>query len=60
MAYNTELLKAAGISKPATTWDELTQQAKQLTKGDQYGLAIAYKDNFDPWKFAWQHVDPGR
>ncbi|WP_433291924.1 ABC transporter substrate-binding protein [Actinoplanes sp. CA-030573] len=53
MAYNTELLKAAGISKPATTWDELTQQAKQLTKGDQYGLAVAYKDNFDPWKFVW-------
>lgn len=53
MAYNTEILKAAGIDKPATTWDELTAQAKQLTKGDQYGLAIAYKDNFDPWKFVW-------
>jgi multiple sugar transport system substrate-binding protein len=53
MAYNTELLKAAGIDKPATTWDELAQQAKQLTKGDQYGLAVAYKDNFDPWKFIW-------
>jgi multiple sugar transport system substrate-binding protein len=53
MAYNTDLLKAAGISKPATTWDELTQQAKQLTKGDQHGLAIGYKDNFDPWKFIW-------
>src|SRR3954451_12655540 len=53
MAYNTELLKAAGISKPATTWDELAQQAKQLTKGDQHGLAVAYKDNFDPWKFIW-------
>ena len=53
MAYNTELLKAAGIDKPATTWDELTQHAKQLTRGDQYGLAIAYKDNFDPWKFIW-------
>jgi multiple sugar transport system substrate-binding protein len=53
MAYNTELLKAAGISEPATTWDELAQQAKQLTKGDQYGLAVAYKDNFDPWKFVW-------
>src|SRR5690349_537828 len=53
MAYNTELLKAAGIDKPATTWDELATQAKQLTKGDQYGLAIAYKDNFDPWKFVW-------
>jgi multiple sugar transport system substrate-binding protein len=53
MVYNTELLKAAGIQKPATTWDELTQQAKQLTRGDQYGLAVAYKDNFDPWKFVW-------
>jgi multiple sugar transport system substrate-binding protein len=53
MAYNTELLKAAGISKPAATWDELTQQAKQLTKNGQYGLAVAYKDNFDPWKFVW-------
>jgi multiple sugar transport system substrate-binding protein len=53
MAYNTELLKAAGIAKPATTWDELGQQAKQMTKSGQYGLAVAYKDNFDPWKFAW-------
>ncbi|GAB3806038.1 ABC transporter substrate-binding protein [Micromonospora zhanjiangensis] len=53
MVYNTELLTAAGIDKPATTWDELTQQAKRLTKGDQYGLAVAYKDNFDPWKFIW-------
>ena len=53
MAYNTELLKAAGITKPATTWDELTQQAKQLTKPGQYGLAIGYKDGFDPWKFIW-------
>jgi multiple sugar transport system substrate-binding protein len=54
MAYNTDLLKAAGIDKPATTWDELAAQAKQLTKDGQYGLAVAYKDNFDPWKFIWQ------
>jgi multiple sugar transport system substrate-binding protein len=53
-AYNTDLLKAAGISKPATTWDDLAKQAKQMTKPGQYGLAVAYKDNFDPWKFAWQ------
>ena len=53
MAYNTELLKAAGIDKPATSWDELTTQAKKLTHGDQYGMAIGYKDNFDPWKFVW-------
>jgi multiple sugar transport system substrate-binding protein len=53
MAYNTELLEAAGITKPATTWDELTQQATKLTKPGQYGLAVGYKDNFDPWKFVW-------
>jgi multiple sugar transport system substrate-binding protein len=53
MAYNTELLAAAGIEKPATTWDEFTEQAKKLTKGDQYGVAVAYKDNFDPWKYIW-------
>ena len=53
MAYNTDLLKAAGISKPATTWDEVSQQAKQMTKPGQWGLAVGYKDNFDPWKFAW-------
>jgi multiple sugar transport system substrate-binding protein len=53
LVYNTELLKAAGIAQPATTWDELTQHAKQLTKAGQYGLAVGYKDNFDPWKFIW-------
>lgn len=53
MAYNKDLLKAAGIDKPATTWDELTQQSKKLTGNGVFGLAIAYKDNFDPWKFVW-------
>lgn len=53
MAYNKAMLKKAGIDKPATSWDELATQAKKLTTGDQYGLAIAYKDNFDPWKFVW-------
>lgn len=53
LAYNKDLLKAAGIDKPATTWDELTAQAKKLTTKDTFGLAIAYKDNFDPWKFIW-------
>lgn len=53
MAYNVDMLKAAGIDKPATTWDDLTAQAKKLTTGDQYGLAIAYADSFDPWKYIW-------
>ncbi|PYH00533.1 ABC transporter substrate-binding protein [Arthrobacter stackebrandtii] len=53
MAYNTELLAKAGIEKPATTWDEFAEHGKKMTEGDVYGLAIAYKDNFDPWKFIW-------
>ncbi|WP_306204680.1 ABC transporter substrate-binding protein [Actinoplanes sp. RD1] len=53
MVCNTELLRAAGISEPATTWDELRDHAKKLTRDGQYGLAVAYKDNYDPWKFVW-------
>ncbi|HET9778077.1 MAG TPA: extracellular solute-binding protein [Propionibacteriaceae bacterium] len=53
MIYNKDLLKKAGIDKPATSWDELAAQAKKMTTGDEYGLAVAYKDNFDPWKFIW-------
>lgn len=37
--YRKDLLEAAGISPPKT-WDELTAAAKQLTKGDQYGIAL--------------------
>lgn len=53
MAYNTEMFKAAGITTPPTTWDELVADAKKLTKGSTYGLAIGYADGFDPWKFIW-------
>jgi multiple sugar transport system substrate-binding protein len=53
MAYNKDLLTAAGIDKPATTWDGLLAQAKKLTTADQFGLAVAYGDGFDPWKFIW-------
>jgi multiple sugar transport system substrate-binding protein len=53
MAYNKDLLAAGGIDKPATTWDGLLEQAKKLTTGGRYGLAVAYADSFDPWKFIW-------
>ncbi|SNT55444.1 multiple sugar transport system substrate-binding protein [Asanoa hainanensis] len=53
MAYNKDLLTAAGIDKPADSWDGLRDQAKQLTKDGAYGLAIGYADGFDPWKFIW-------
>ncbi|MFF2844434.1 ABC transporter substrate-binding protein [Paenarthrobacter sp. NPDC057981] len=55
MAYNKDILAAAGIDKPATTWDELAEQAKKMTNAGTgtFGLATGYKDNFDPWKFIW-------
>lgn len=53
MAYNKDLLAAAGVTDVPTTWDELTEAAKKTTKGDVHGLAIGYADNYDPWKFIW-------
>jgi multiple sugar transport system substrate-binding protein len=55
MAYNKDMLAAAGIDKPATSWDELAAQAKKMTNPatGTFGLATGYKDNFDPWKFIW-------
>jgi multiple sugar transport system substrate-binding protein len=53
MAYNKDLLKAAGITDLPTTWDDLAADAKKLTGNGTYGLAIAYADSFDPWKFIW-------
>ena len=44
--YNKDLLAEAGLEEPPTTWDELSEYAKKLTKvnGDvveQYGFGIA-------------------
>ena len=41
LIYNKDLLTAAGISRPPTTWDELRADASKLTKGSQYGLAFS-------------------
>lgn len=53
LAYNSKLLEAAGIDKPADSWDGLRDQAKKLTSGDVYGIATAYGDTFDPYKIIW-------
>ncbi|WP_144755643.1 ABC transporter substrate-binding protein [Curtobacterium pusillum] len=53
MAVNKDLLADAGIDSMPTTWDELTADAKATTTGDRHGMAIAYADGFDPWKFVW-------
>lgn len=49
--YNTEILEAAGI-EPPTTWAELKDSAKKLTKGKQYGFAFnATADYEGAWQF---------
>lgn len=49
--YNKKILSAAGI-KPPTTWDELKDSAKKLTKGKQYGFAFdATADYEGAWQF---------
>ncbi|WIB61020.1 extracellular solute-binding protein [Curtobacterium sp. MCLR17_007] len=53
MAVNKDLLAKAGITEMPTTWDQLTADAKATTSGDVHGMAIAYADGFDPWKFIW-------
>ncbi len=53
MAVNKDLLARAGITEMPTTWDQLTADAEKTTSGDVHGMAIAYADGFDPWKFIW-------
>jgi multiple sugar transport system substrate-binding protein len=49
--YNTDILTKAGITPP-TTWDELQADAKQLTSGDQYGLAFSGINTYEgSWQF---------
>jgi multiple sugar transport system substrate-binding protein len=57
MVYNKTLFAKAGISSPPKTWDELVADGKKLTKGKQYGLAMDYKDSFDPWKYIWMFAN---
>ncbi|SDO87828.1 carbohydrate ABC transporter substrate-binding protein, CUT1 family [Nakamurella panacisegetis] len=53
MVYNTDMFKAAGITTPPATWDDLIKVATKLTKNGVYGLAMDYADGFDPWKYIW-------
>lgn len=53
--YNTDMMEAAGISQPPTTWDELKEDAQKLTKDNVTGLAFCSLQNeegtfnFMPW-----------
>jgi len=41
MAYNQDMLTAAGISSPPTNWDELVAAAKKLTTGDKHAFCLS-------------------
>jgi multiple sugar transport system substrate-binding protein len=53
MAVNKRILEQHGITEMPTTWDELTADAQATTGNGTYGLAVAYADGFDPWKYVW-------
>jgi multiple sugar transport system substrate-binding protein len=42
--YRTDYFKEAGV-EPPTTWDELVEVAKKLTKDDRYGIALSGQKN---------------
>jgi multiple sugar transport system substrate-binding protein len=49
--YNTDILKAAGITPPKT-WAELKTDASALTKGKQYGFAFSGINTYEgTWQF---------
>ncbi|MFZ7088408.1 ABC transporter substrate-binding protein [Curtobacterium sp. RRHDQ10] len=53
MAVNKRILAEHGITEMPTTWDQLTADARATTGDGTYGLAVAYADGFDPWKYVW-------
>lgn len=38
--YNKKMFADAGIASPPTTWEQLVEAGKKLTKGNQWGLAV--------------------
>lgn len=62
--YNKEMFKEAGISQPPTTWAEMADLAKKLTKKDatgkttQYGLQIP-SSGFPYWLFQALAIENG-
>lgn len=47
LVYNKDMFAEAGITSAPTTWDELYDAAKKLTKGDQYGIGLVGKQHYD-------------
>lgn len=61
MYYNKEAFKAAGLNpeQPPTTWDQMVEQAKKLTKDKQYGLMIP-STGYPYWMFQALAIQNGQ
>ena len=59
--YNKDLFRAAGLDpeKAPTTWDELVQMGKALTKDDTYGLMIP-STGYPYWMFQALAIQNGK
>lgn len=59
LIYNKDMFAEAGIENPPTTWNELYEDAKLLTKGEQYGVWLPIAPNERTtwtWEtFLWQN-----
>lgn len=59
LIYNKDKFAAAGIQDGPKTWNDLLEDAKKLTKGDQYGIYIPIQpDERTTWTwetFLWQN-----
>lgn len=55
MIYNRRLFQEAGISGPPRTWNEFVDYGQRLTNParDQWGVAMAPADGFEPWHLVW-------
>ena len=55
LVYNTRMFKEAGIARPPAGWTEFVADAQKLTdpQKDQWGVAIAPADSFQPWHLIW-------
>ena len=59
--YNKEMFTAAGLDpeSPPTTWDEMIEMGKALTKGDTYGLMIP-STGYPYWMFQALAIQNGK
>lgn len=61
--YNKDAFKDAGLDpeKPPTTWDELAQMAKQLTKDGRWGIEIpSSAPTSSTWMFSALAIQSGK